>query len=123
MPQLVIYNKCELLDDHPPRIERDAEGRPVAVWLSAQTGAGLELLGEALVDLLGTNMVSGRLCLPSHMGALRARLHAASAVQNERFLDDGSCELDIRLPEAELARMLSNDRIAVAELNWRERAA
>ncbi|HEY8229896.1 MAG TPA: ribosome rescue GTPase HflX, partial [Rhodanobacteraceae bacterium] len=38
VPQLMVFNKIDLLDT-PPRIDRDAEGAPTAVWLSAAGGA------------------------------------------------------------------------------------
>ena len=43
----MVMNKIDLLDT-PPRIDRDAAGQPTAVWLSAATGAGLDLLRQAI---------------------------------------------------------------------------
>jgi hypothetical protein len=40
--------------------------------------------------------------LPPSAGALRARLHAVGAVQDERSLEDGSLELLLELPGAQL---------------------
>jgi len=46
LPTLMVYNKIDLVDTLQARVERGAEGRPVAVWMSAATGVGLpELLG------------------------------------------------------------------------------
>ncbi|TCW30295.1 ribosome rescue GTPase HflX [Gulbenkiania mobilis] len=49
IPQLVVWNKTDLRG-LPPSIERDQQGRAVAVRVSALTGAGLELLREALAE-------------------------------------------------------------------------
>jgi 50S ribosomal subunit-associated GTPase HflX len=38
----------DMLDGFEPRIDRDEENRPTRVWLSAQSGAGLPLLWQAL---------------------------------------------------------------------------
>lgn len=52
VPQLQVYNKLDLLPDRQPRIDRDAHGTPIRVWLSAETGKGIDLLREALMELL-----------------------------------------------------------------------
>lgn len=52
IPQLQVFNKLDLLPSQVPRIDRDANGHPIRVWLSASTGAGLSLLHEALEELL-----------------------------------------------------------------------
>ncbi|OHX13110.1 ribosome rescue GTPase HflX [Chromobacterium sphagni] len=48
--QLIVWNKCDLREELAPELERDAEGRIVAVRVSALTGAGLELLREAIAE-------------------------------------------------------------------------
>ena len=52
IPQLVVYNKIDLLADVSPRLERNSAGLPCKVWISAHTGSGLELLQQALLELL-----------------------------------------------------------------------
>lgn len=41
IPTLLVMNKIDMLDDFEPRIDRDEENKPIRVWLSAQTGAGI----------------------------------------------------------------------------------
>lgn len=53
VPQLQVFNKLDLLPDQSPRIDRNGEGQPIRVWLSAESGAGLDLLQQALAELLG----------------------------------------------------------------------
>ncbi|RZA00212.1 MAG: GTPase HflX, partial [Moraxellaceae bacterium] len=76
LPQLKIYNKIDLIDAAQPRIDRDDSGKPVAVWLSAQTGSGVELLEQAVAQLLGTEMIIAELLLRPEDGRLRAALYA-----------------------------------------------
>jgi GTP-binding protein HflX len=52
VPQLQVYNKCDLLPEAKPKIDRDRDGLPSRVWLSAETGEGLDLLKQALGELL-----------------------------------------------------------------------
>lgn len=51
VPQLRVYNKLDLTGV-APGVGRDEYGRLQSVYLSAQTGAGLELLREALAEIL-----------------------------------------------------------------------
>ena len=48
--QVLIWNKIDL-SGHEPAIERDEHGRIARIFVSAKTGAGMDLLREALVEL------------------------------------------------------------------------
>lgn len=122
LPQLRVYNKIDLLE-MPPRIDYDDHGRPVAVWLSAQTGAGCDLLLEAIAALLGTEMVGGTLILSAAQARLRARLYQQQAVLAEDFLEDGRYALTVRLPKSDLLRLLSSESLAYDALDWGEGSA
>ncbi len=50
VPQLIICNKIDKLADHVPRIDRNEDGKVICVWLSAQTGEGLDLLRQVLQE-------------------------------------------------------------------------
>ncbi|WP_027329357.1 ribosome rescue GTPase HflX [Marinimicrobium agarilyticum] len=117
LPQLRVFNKIDLLGMEP-RIERDDHGKPVAVWLSAQTGEGIELLMEAISGALGREMVAGRLRLKPEQGRLRARLYQQQAVAEEANRDDGTTELQVRMPKADLMRILSAEDLTYDQLDW-----
>ena len=123
IPQLCVYNKTDLLEDLPPRIDRDDQGVPVAVWVSAQNNIGLDLLNEAIAELLGKEVFQGEVRLESAMGSLRARFHRANAVVEEHYMDDGSCVLALRLPEADLNRILAAETVSKGDLQWITHAA
>ena len=117
LPQLRVFNKIDLLH-MTPRIDRDDEGRPVAVWLSAQTGEGMDLLFEAIADCLGRDMISGWLLLAPGRGRLRAQLYQQQVVSGERHREDGSVELNLRLPKSDLLRLLSAEGMEYGRLEW-----
>lgn len=48
VPQLIVYNKIDNVEEMSPRVERNAEGDITRIWLSAKTGEGIELLRQAL---------------------------------------------------------------------------
>lgn len=120
LPQLKIYNKIDLIDAAEPRIDRDDTGKPVAVWLSAQTGLGTELLEQAVAELLGTEMVIAQLLLRPQDGRLRAALYAQQAIAEESFREDGVAVASLRVPKSDLLRILSALRIQFEDLVWAE---
>ena len=52
VPRLQIYNKIDLLENVEPGIQRDEQGKPARVWVSAINGEGLELINQAISELL-----------------------------------------------------------------------
>lgn len=123
IPTLCVYNKCDLLGDMPPRVDRNDQGKPTAVWVSAKTQSGFTELEQAISELLSEKVFNGSVLIASHMGSLRARLHRANAVKDERYLDDGRCELEICLPEADLNRILAAETLDKNDLEWQTHAA
>ncbi|HEY6643419.1 ribosome rescue GTPase HflX [Povalibacter sp.] len=97
LPQLEIYNKADLVGE-TPRIERGAEGRARRIWVSAQTGAGTDLLVEAIGEFLGPELVHGHFVLDPRHGRARARFFAAGAVLSEHTLPNGETDLEISMP-------------------------
>ena len=120
LPQLKIYNKIDLIPDVAPRIDRDDAGKPVAVWLSAQSGAGADLLDQAVAELLGTEMIIAQLLLRPQDGRLRAALYAQQAIAEEFFRDDGVAVASLRVPQSDLMRILSAQKIPFDDLVWAE---
>jgi len=105
IPQLQVYNKQDLLEQ-APRIDRNADGLPERVWLSAATGEGTELLLQAISELVGEDMVSEELSLGPDQGGLRAALYRLGAVKTEDYSDDGQAHLQVRLPRADWNRLM-----------------
>jgi len=115
-PQLLIYNKIDLLDDTQPRIDRDENGKPVAVWVSAARAEGLDLLMRAVSELLVSDMVDETLYLAPDQGRLRARLFEMNAVRSEAPGTAGGVELRVRMPAAEFNRLLKTEGLSPQEL-------
>ena len=104
IPQLIVFNKIDLLE-REPRMTRDSEGRPDSVAVSAKTGAGLDLLRDAIGERLAGNFFKGCVELTPAHGKLRAALYAMGAVKSEDWLEAGGSELDIHLPESDWTRL------------------
>jgi GTP-binding protein HflX len=131
VPQLQVYNKIDLIPGSEPRLERDPKtGLPRRVWISAKTGAGIDLLHEALTEYgrlistlsrdpgLSDNLpraaresVPGeyQLRLDPAAARTRAQLYEQRAVLRDEAQENGGWLLVVRLMPAELEEILDND--------------
>ncbi|MBI1422887.1 MAG: GTPase HflX [Gammaproteobacteria bacterium] len=97
-PQLLVFNKIDLLPELSPRIDRDDEGKPVRVWVSAKTGDGIALLMQAMTEIVQQATVHEQLVLPPAEGKLHARLHAMGSVLFENTDSQGRWLMTIAMP-------------------------
>ncbi|QDP00038.1 ribosome rescue GTPase HflX [Thalassotalea sp. PS06] len=107
--QLLICNKIDNLDDVSPKIDRDEEGKPIRVWLSARANIGLDLLFQALTERLGQDIVQYRLKIPPSAGKLRGTLYELNCISDEQFDEQGNSLLDVKLPLREWKKLLKQD--------------
>ncbi|MDA0426813.1 ribosome rescue GTPase HflX [Stutzerimonas frequens] len=115
LPMLEVYNKLDLLEGIEPQVQRDADGKPQRVWVSARDGLGLDLLRQAVAELLGDDLFVGTLRLPQRLGRLRAQFFELGAVQRETHDEEGGSLLEVRLPRVELNRVISREGLRVDE--------
>ena len=104
LPVLLVYNKVDLLEQ-APRIIRNDEGTPIAVYLSAQNGDGLSLLEDALRERLQDDVFEGSVEITPQQGKLRAALFDLGAVLEESFTPAGNSVLSVRLPKKQWQRL------------------
>ena len=109
IPQLLVFNKIDLIADCEPRIQRDEKGRPKKVWISAKTGAGLELLYAAVSEILAGDMAEETLRLSPGQARLRSQLYEKGFIEEEHIDEQGFYELRIKLPRQELDRILQQE--------------
>jgi GTPase len=114
LPQVLVFNKVDRLE-FEPRIDRDAEGRAVAVWISAQKRLGLDLLQQVIAERISRTTKRACLRVPASAGALRSRLYSAGAVRSESALEDGSLDLMVELPDVELLALARTPGVRILE--------
>ncbi len=102
IPQLMVFNKIDLVGEGA-RIEREPDGRIARVWLSATTGAGVELLARALSEHFRSRRLTRQLELPPAAGRLRARIHERLHVVREQTTEAGGWQIDVALDPADFA--------------------
>ena len=107
MPILQVMNKIDLTDRFKPRIDYSQEGVPKRVWVSAVTGAGLDLLSQAITELLTKRVVNCTVTLRPDQGRLRAKLYALGVVRNEQTGEQGESVLDLAIQQLDFERLFS----------------
>jgi len=115
VPQLVVCNKIDSLSDIEPRIDRNEEGTPIRVWLSAQANIGIDLLFTALAERLGTQVVNHQLNIPPNAGKLRGELYKLNCITSESFDEQGHCHIEVKLPSREWQRLVKSEDSKIAD--------
>ena len=103
---LHVYNKVDLLSDSEVRIDRRENGSPFRVWVSAQDRIGLDLLKQAMSELLSEDIVEATWSVGPGQGQLRALLYKQNVVLNETFDQQGCSLLSIRAERQDLIQIL-----------------
>ena len=91
------------LSTFEPRRERPADGVE-KLWVSARTGAGLDILRKALSERFVAERVHGELQLSPRMARLRSRLHALGAISGE-VADEHGWRVQLDLPRAQAEQL------------------
>ena len=97
--QLEVFNKIDLLDGFVPRIDRNDLGLPIRVWISAQTGAGMDLLLQALTEIFSATKVKMHCHLLPSQGGVRAKLFSVANILQEDFTEQGGWDLAIEIDQ------------------------
>ncbi|SBS33120.1 GTPase HflX [Marinomonas aquimarina] len=113
LPTLKVFNKIDALPTAEPRIDRDEHGNPVRVWLSAREGIGIELLEQAIAELLSEDIVKETIVVPVNQGRFRAMLFEQGAVKGETYDELGQSVLELCLPRKDYLQILA--RVGMSE--------
>jgi GTPase len=99
IPVIQVFNKIDLQRGWQPKMDKN-EGS-YKVWLSASSGAGLDLLKEAIAEKLhGAVMIEDILIKPTQ-AKLRAKLYQVGAVLSEQLTEEGEWLLTIKMSQAQ----------------------
>jgi GTP-binding protein HflX len=112
IPTLMVFNKVDLLDEKFAGLERNDQGHPWRVWVSAHTGAGIDALLAAIGELLGEDFIDTELLLEPGQGRQRARFYKLGVVQGETTDENGTTRLQLRMPRADLLRLMAEEGLA-----------
>jgi GTP-binding protein HflX len=105
VPQLLVLNKSDLVDDPGPEIRRNWMGVPVSVQVSAINGTGLPALISCIDELIANDVVNTVIELSPEQGRIRAKCFEMASVINEVMQDGGTIEMHLRIEKKNLARL------------------
>ena len=111
VPRLEVINKIDCDPGGEPRIQRSNAGLPERVWLSAETGEGLDLLLGAITELLSGGLVSKTVILQPTQAKLRSYLYQSKFVTEEQTDETGASILSLCLPKSEFDRLVAQGKI------------
>ena len=88
IPELIVFNKCDLVDDNKRLLLRGLE--PRAVFASARTGEGIEEILDVISQTIPAPTVSMKLLIPFDRGEIVASLHARGIVEGLDYVEAGT---------------------------------
>jgi GTP-binding protein HflX len=114
VPQIRVLNKIDQIAEMRPRLDRDEDGRIAQVWVSARTGAGLELLTETLRERLGGRVMVRDVRLGPAEGHIRAALYRVANVIRDNFDEQGGWLMRVEGTRESLRFLESHPEILVS---------
>lgn len=102
IPQLKVFNKIDLLDGIQPHIDYDADGKPISVWICAQTGEGCDLLRQALVECFASSKVLRKCFLSAEQAGLKSKWFGLVRFVDETINEQGECVVTIEIDKKHL---------------------
>ena len=100
VPVIYVNNKIDLIGDEP-RIRRNEQGFIDRVWVSAESGEGVDLIQKAVADFLSSHHKEHKLILKPQAGALRAKLYQRCEVVSEIVDEQGNICLLVKMDAAD----------------------
>lgn len=105
IPVIQVFNKIDLQEGWQPKIDYTEDA--CKVWLSATTGAGLDLLKEAIATQLHGMILIEDIVIKPDQAKLRAQLYQLGAVLKESVDENGDWLMKIRITADQKRRLLS----------------
>lgn len=106
IPILLVYNKIDQLEGVEPHIEYDEENKPNAVYISAYSGKGIDLLFDAIRQRLKNEILSLSLTLAAYAGKLRHYLYQLDCIRKEDINEQGEFLLEIQIDKVEWLKLV-----------------
>lgn len=110
VPQLLVFNKIDLLPHHPQEIHAESlHDQPNKLWVSAITKEGLNSLQHAISTQLWGEPIQRNLRLLPQEGKLRAELYRLGAILHEEIDEsNGDWLLTVRMTQKDFSNLFGN---------------
>ncbi|QKQ70772.1 ribosome rescue GTPase HflX [Acinetobacter sp. 10FS3-1] len=115
VPMLRVYNKIDCSGEEPKIIYRQP-GLPERVYISAHSGAGIDLLRKAVHEALMGQLQSFELVLQHAHGKLRNQLYSLNVIQSEHYDEEGHLHLNIRIAPQKLEQLIKQAHLPLEDI-------
>ena len=88
IPEIIVFNKSDLVDDDQRLLLRGLE--PRGVFVSARTGEGVEELQARIAELIPVPTVEVELLVPYDRGDIVAMLHERGRIVTSEYVEAGT---------------------------------
>ena len=119
IPSIIVMNKIDEISGFSPRLDKDDQGNIYRVWLSANTGKGIDLLYKALSQSLSGMMTFARIKLDVQSAYIRSEIHKVGFIQKEIMNEFGQWLLEINVTSHYLERLLDKQGVS---LLWEQKS-
>ncbi len=113
--RIQIMNKIDI-NGVEPRVDYNGENNARRIWLSAQTGDGLELLRNELARFFKKEMLVGQITLLPAQARLRALLFELGAVRHESVDHSGHYLLEVCIARRDLHKLACHENVSLDRL-------
>ena len=117
VPQVMVFNKVDLMEGHQPRVDRDENGRVRRVWLSAVSGDGIDLLLSTLEEEFRPDQIHEWIRVPAANGRLRAKLFSLGTVLKECVEESGDLLFEVEMARKDLENLQKTEGIRLSPEN------
>ncbi|UCB54626.1 MAG: GTPase HflX [Thiotrichales bacterium] len=115
IPRIQIMNKTDV-NGIEPRVDYDTDNTARRIWLSAQTGDGLDLLRDELARFFKKEVLVGRITLLPAQARLRALLFELGAVRHESVDHSGHYLLEVCIARRDLNKLARRENVSLDTL-------
>lgn len=112
IPTIQVMNKVDLTGV-APRLDFADDGSVKRVWLSVESGEGMDLLKQTLTDIFREQMIEGELKLCPVEARVRAKLFEIGAIRNEAIDEEGRFILQISISRRDLNQFEQREKISL----------
>ncbi|WP_116963691.1 ribosome rescue GTPase HflX [Fastidiosibacter lacustris] len=109
-PIIQVYNKIDRLEDVKAHIIYHKD-KPADVYLSAQTGQGIQFLYEAVAKYFNQQWLKGVLVLSTKHAKVRAELYQLGAVEKETISDSGEYQLALHIAKSDFDEICAHNKL------------
>ncbi len=112
-PILNVYNKIDRLDNLTPHIVYH-KNKPADVYLSAQTGEGVNYLYEAIAKHFNQEWLKGVLTLEPEYGKIRSQLYQLGVVEKELINEEGDYQLILHIAKSDFDEICRHNKLELS---------